>query len=146
MSRNDFLGPALEAPTTDEEIQLHHILKLALLAGLVASFLMGCGGSEPPTAVAPSDLHEASQFWNELTPVLKRELIDFGKEKLGVERPEGAKYITATSDSAILLEMDREFSEAAHDESAIYAVYVEANDQVAKEQVNELMPYLEEGR
>ena len=131
---------------------LHRMVVLCFAFG--ALLLAGCGGEdkaaapaapEKPTVVTEADLNKKGDFWVRLTPDLKDELIDAGKQKLGGDRPDGASNITAIDGDKLVEEMDKQYSNVSKRTSTIYSTYVVANDAIALDTFNELVPQLEEG-
>lgn len=105
----------------------------------------GCGGESSPTSVSSEDLTQSGSFWSSLSPDLKDELIDFGKDKLSEERPEGASSIQAVRSSELVDEIDGQYENDSKSDAEIYDTYVEANDQALQEDFSELIPGLESG-
>ena len=123
--------------------------RFALLAILLIALLLllaDCGSSgSAPTAVGGDDLHQNGDFWNELTPDLKIELVEFAKSKLAGERPEGASEIEADRNQPLIAEIDRQFTNQTKREATIYDTYVQSGDHLAEEKFRELVPQLEAG-
>lgn len=118
-----------------------------LVAIMFAFLLAGCGGEgggEKPTSVAPADLEKTGELWNDLTPDLKEELVESGKDKLGEERPDGASLIGAVDNDKLVSEIDQEYANEAKRSETIYETYKGANDEIAGETLDELLPKLEE--
>lgn len=111
---------------------------------------IGCGGddessaADKPTSVVAADLDKSGEFWLTLTPDLKDELVDYGKDRLGEERPDGASSIRAVDGDELVSEMDKRYSNEAKRESTIYETYRGANDEIAQDTLDELLPQLED--
>lgn len=128
-------------------------LRLSLVVLSCLAFA-GCGGdsdnnaaavAQTPTAVTAEDLQKTGEFWIELTPDLKDELVNAGKDQLGIERPDGATEIKAVDDDALIEEINKQYTNAAKRPASIYRTYVAANDALAMERFNQLAPALENG-
>ena len=124
---------------------LRTLMCLVLLLGaLVAA---GCGGDdapEPPTAVAAADLDENGEFWITLTPDLKDELIDMGKQRLGEERPDGASGIQAMDTRGLVAEVDKQYANKSKRTDSIYETYTGANDKFAKANLDDALNGLDQ--
>ena len=121
-------------------------LCLLILVAVGATF--GCGGdddSSKPTEVSESDLQKDGDFWRSLTPDLKDQLVEFGQQRLGQERPDGATEIDAIETSPLVTEVDKQYSNEGKRSQTIYETYVMANDTIARQQFEELAPDLEGG-
>ena len=105
----------------------------------------GSGGSEKPTKVEESDLNEQGDFWTSLTADLKDELVELGQARLGTERPDGASEIDAIDTARVVAEIDKQYSNEAKRSQTIYETYRQANDTIARSQLEELIPELEQG-
>lgn len=118
---------------------------IALL--LVAALGLGvtaCGSDEPkskpaPTTVSSNDLDKAGEFWLSLTPDLKDELVDIGKQRLGEERPDGATGIQALDTDKLVAEIDKQYANQSKRSQAIYAVYALANNTLAKANLDDAL-------
>lgn len=117
-----------------------------VVALVLLAVCAGCGGSEAPTSVAADDLSQTGDFWNSLTPDLKVELVEFGKDRLGGERPDGASVIAAVSNDDLVDQIDTQYTNEAKQSTSIYDTYVGANDQLAGESLDALIPGLEAGK
>ena len=126
------------------------MLRVTIWVGLslLTVAIVGCGDDEPsaaerPASVVAADLDKNGGFWLTLTPDLKDELVDHGKDRLGEERPDGASYIRAVDGDELVAEMDKQYSNQAKRESTIYEIYRGANDKLAQDTLDELLPQLE---
>jgi len=140
-----------EAPANRWEgrVVLRWTLWLCLL--VVCAATQGCGGeeSEPaavkkPTSVVAADLDKNGDYWNTLTPDLKDELVTQGQSRLGDERPDGADDIRAIDTDELVAEIDKQYSNEAKRRASIYETYTGANDQLARERLEELIPQLQD--
>ena len=99
-------------------------------------FLAACGGSETkepakPTSVTETDLEKDGTFWRTLTPDLKDELVEFGKSRLGEQRPDGATGIKAMPTDKLVAEVEKNYANASKRRSTIISIYTGANDKLA---------------
>jgi hypothetical protein len=125
-------------------IVLAALIALAVVGGVLALTIGGEDGDENPTSVTEADLDKDGAFWNRLTPDLKEQLINMGKAKLGVERPDATSLLAAVDNEKLIGEVDQEYANEAKRLESIYATYVKANDELAREDFQELLPQLEE--
>jgi hypothetical protein len=115
----------------------------AVVLVVLLAVLAGCGGgSSKPTSVSQADLQKDGPFWKSLTPDLRDELVDMGKNKLGQERPDGATQITAVDNTKLIAEMDKQYANSSKQSQTIYDTYVGANDKIAHDTFNQLAPQL----
>jgi hypothetical protein len=119
---------------------------LAVVTSIVVASISGCGGSGPPTDVSAADLEgQSGEFWISLTPDLKEELVEAGKNRLGSERPDGSSQIHAAPNDDLIAEIDQEYENESKRDSTIYDIYVGANDELARETFEGLIRELQEG-
>jgi hypothetical protein len=107
-----------------------------------------CGGDDAPakpTSVTAADLDKDGTFWRSLTPDLQDELVEAGKTKLGEARPDGATVIASYDTDELVSEIDKQYTNTSKRSASIYDTYVTANDTIARENLNEVMPQLEGG-
>jgi hypothetical protein len=95
--------------------------------------LAGCGASSAPrpTRVTPADLGRAGDFWRDLTPDLKDDLIDAAKDRFASSHPDGATQIQAADGTALVAEIDKQYTNEANRPLAIYTIYQRANGKLA---------------
>lgn len=128
---------------------MRRLAVLTIVMCLTAGSLSSCGGDdggdapEKPTTVTAADLDKDGHFWVQLTPDLKDELVDAGKTKLGEQRPDGASNIRAIDSDELVTEIDKQYSNESKREATIYETYVGANDKIARETFEGLVPQLE---
>jgi hypothetical protein len=104
----------------------------------------GCGGEDqgaerpaPPSSVTTADLQRDGNFWNSLTPDLKDDLVDFGKDRLAEERGSSVRQY---DNDELVAEIDREYTNQAKVSADIYGTYVGANNALASETLTTRSP------
>jgi hypothetical protein len=122
------------------------VLALVALLGVVA--LGGCGGgsdgAETPTAVTADDLEKDGAFWLSLTPDLKDDLVEAGKERLAEERPDGAAQIRRYATADLVAEIEKQYANESKRSQDIFGVYRQANDTLAMGGLNDALGGLDE--
>lgn len=118
----------------------------SLLLGLLLLSIAGCGGSgqDTPTSVSADDLGKTGEFWLKLTPDLKDELVNHGKEKLGEVRPDGATAILAVNTEELVNEIDKQYANKSKSADTVYDTYIGANDALAQADLNGALDQLDQ--
>jgi hypothetical protein len=108
----------------------------------------GCGGEDqgaerpaPPSSVTTADLQRDGNFWNSLTPDLKDDLVDFGKDRLAEERGSSVRQY---DNDELVAEIDREYTNQAKVSADIYGTYVGANNALASETLDDAVTELDQ--
>jgi hypothetical protein len=115
------------------------VVVVAALGGLATP---GCGGddNETPPAVTDSDLQRDGEFWTSLTPDLKDELVEIGKDRLARER---GNVVLGADTGELVAEIDKEYANQSKRSTSIFDTYVVANNKLAGEELDRALDQME---
>jgi hypothetical protein len=112
----------------------------------------GCGGGSGDTggdvtSISASDLHQGATFWLSLEAPLRRELAGICRDKAIKEAPSEAVLTLQKLDlDDYVALMDREYEGQGEDNASdIQEACKEAQDDLLRENLEQLLPHLREG-